>query len=121
MAEAKKGSDVLRYKDAWDCIRLAAPGEPEAQRDEAWIDATEKANKTETARLESELKGYKNNLIKESIRVGLIDNTRIYLQRLTLHRWDKKTSGDTSKILASSTRLQMHTAACDRMLALPSI
>ena len=70
--EAKKGSDVTRYKDAWDCIRLAAPTEPEAQRDEAWIEAVEKANKAETTRLESELKGYKNNLIKESIRVSFV-------------------------------------------------
>ncbi|KAJ6441648.1 26S proteasome subunit RPN7 [Purpureocillium lavendulum] len=70
VAEAKKGSDVSRYKEAWDCIRLAAPDEPEARRDEAWIERVEAANKAETARLEAELKGYKNNLIKESIRMG---------------------------------------------------
>ncbi|KAM4062195.1 26S proteasome subunit RPN7 domain-containing protein [Hirsutella rhossiliensis] len=68
--EAKQGLDVARYKDAWDCIRQAAPQEPEAQRDDAWIDRTEAANKAETSRLEAELKGYKNNLIKESIRMG---------------------------------------------------
>ncbi|UNI16321.1 hypothetical protein JDV02_002759 [Purpureocillium takamizusanense] len=68
--EAKNGSDVSRYKEAWECMRWAAPHEPEAQRDEAWIDRTEAANKTETARLEAELKVYKNNLIKESIRMG---------------------------------------------------
>jgi COP9 signalosome complex subunit 1 len=73
--EAKKGSDVTRYKDAWDCIRFAAPNDPEAQRDEAWIEAIEKANKAETSRLESELKGYKNNLIKESIRVSFCRST----------------------------------------------
>ncbi|KAM3532332.1 hypothetical protein NHJ13051_000318 [Beauveria bassiana] len=70
IAEAKSGRDVSRYKQAWDCIRKLAPDEPEATRDEAWIDATEKSNKAETQRLESELKGYKNNLIKESIRMG---------------------------------------------------
>ncbi|OAQ90655.1 26S proteasome subunit RPN7 [Purpureocillium lilacinum] len=70
VSEAKKGSDVSRYKEAWECIRRAAPDEPEAQRDEAWIDRMEAANKAETARLEAELKGYKNNLIKESIRMG---------------------------------------------------
>ncbi|KAK8143813.1 hypothetical protein G3M48_006713 [Beauveria asiatica] len=70
ITEAKSGRDVSRYKQAWDCIRKLAPDEPEATRDEAWIDTTEKSNKAETQRLESELKGYKNNLIKESIRMG---------------------------------------------------
>lgn len=69
MAEAKRGRDVSRYKEAWDCIRRAAPDEPEAQRDDAWIDAVEARNRAETARLEAQLRGYKNNLIKESIRV----------------------------------------------------
>ena len=69
VVEAKKGSDVSRYRESWDCIRIAAPDEPEAQRDDAWIEKTETGNKLETARLEAELKGYKNNLIKESIRV----------------------------------------------------
>lgn len=69
VAEAKSSSDVSRYIEAWDHIRLAAPNEPEAQKDDAWIEKTERANKAETTRLETELKGYKNNLIKESIRV----------------------------------------------------
>jgi COP9 signalosome complex subunit 1 len=50
-------------------IRAAAPNEPEAIFDQAWVDKTDKANRTETHRLEVELKGYKNNLVKESIRV----------------------------------------------------
>ncbi|RFU76853.1 cop9 signalosome subunit 1 [Trichoderma arundinaceum] len=70
VAEAKSGSDVTRYKDAWHMLRAAAPDDPEARRDEAWIEATEAANRTETTRLETELKGYRNNLIKESIRMG---------------------------------------------------
>ncbi|KAF4975224.1 hypothetical protein FZEAL_7962 [Fusarium zealandicum] len=70
VAEAKAGSDVSQYIDAWDCIRTAAPEEPEAQRDQAWIDNTERANRAETSRLETELKGYRHNLIKESIRMG---------------------------------------------------
>ncbi|OTB17933.1 hypothetical protein K445DRAFT_315673 [Daldinia sp. EC12] len=70
VAEAKRGNDVQRYRDAFECIRVAAPDEPEAKWDEAWVTATEKANKAETHRLESELKGYKNNLVKESIRIG---------------------------------------------------
>ncbi|OTA60302.1 hypothetical protein K449DRAFT_332341 [Hypoxylon sp. EC38] len=70
VAEAKRGKDVSRYREAWECIRIAAPDEPEAKWDEAWATATEKANQAETHRLETELKGYKNNLVKESIRIG---------------------------------------------------
>jgi COP9 signalosome complex subunit 1 len=68
--EAKAGTDVGRYKDAWDLIRVAAPGEPEAILDQDWIDRTERENANELHRLDSELKGYRNNLIKESIRVS---------------------------------------------------
>ncbi|KAH0598035.1 hypothetical protein MHUMG1_04407 [Metarhizium humberi] len=70
VVEAKAGNDVNRYRDAWDALRTVAPNDPEAQRDDAWIERTEMANKAETARLEGELKGYRNNLIKESIRMG---------------------------------------------------
>lgn len=68
--EAKQEKDVGRYKEAWECIRIAAPNEPEAQRDDAWIEKQQRENKAETVRLEAELKGYRNNLIKESIRVS---------------------------------------------------
>ncbi|VUC20383.1 unnamed protein product [Clonostachys rosea] len=70
VVEAKNGRDVGRYRAAWEYIRVAAPNEPEAKRDDAWIESTETANKAETTRLEVELKGYRNNLIKESIRMG---------------------------------------------------
>lgn len=67
--EARQGEDTGRYKEAWQYIRVAAPNEPEAQLDSKWVQNKDELNKRETARLESELKGYKNNLIKESIRV----------------------------------------------------
>ncbi|KAF6820564.1 COP9 signalosome complex subunit 1 [Colletotrichum sojae] len=70
VVEAKQGQDVQRYRDVWDCIRVAAPSEPEAVFDNAWVENTERANKAKTHDLESELKGYKMNLIKESIRMG---------------------------------------------------
>jgi COP9 signalosome complex subunit 1 len=69
VAEAKNGKDTRRYKEAVALLQGVSPGEPEAARDQAWIDTTEKQNQAETVRLEGELKGYKNNLIKESIRV----------------------------------------------------
>ena len=67
--EAKQGRDVGRYQAAvsalYGIIPEGAPGVP----DLAWIDRMNKQIKAETDRLELELKGYKNNLIKESIRV----------------------------------------------------
>ncbi|KAK3898884.1 26S proteasome subunit RPN7-domain-containing protein [Staphylotrichum tortipilum] len=70
IAEAKRGRDTQRYREAVECLRIAVPSEPEAIFDQAWLEAQEKANKAETHRLLMELKGYKNNLIKESIRMG---------------------------------------------------
>ena len=55
--------------EAWSLLEAIAPNEPEAVRDDAWISTVDKQNQAETACLEAELKGYKNNLIKESIRV----------------------------------------------------
>lgn len=52
-----------------ECLHAAAPSEPEAVLDKSWISHTESSNKAYTNRLEAELKVYKNNLIKESIRV----------------------------------------------------
>lgn len=69
VAEAKRGRNVARYNEAREALGRFAPDEPEAQRDGQWITNIEKQNKAEGARLEAELKGYKNNLVKESIRV----------------------------------------------------
>jgi len=69
VVEAKRGRDVQRYRDAVECLRIASPSEPEATLDQTWVDAMETANRDETHRLTAELKMYKNNLIKESIRV----------------------------------------------------
>jgi COP9 signalosome complex subunit 1 len=70
VAEAKSGLDVQRYRETWEMISIVAPKEPEAIFDQAWADRVTKEAQEETHRLEQQLKGYKNNLIKESIRVG---------------------------------------------------
>ncbi|KAM7207339.1 hypothetical protein V8F20_002219 [Naviculisporaceae sp. PSN 640] len=70
VAEAKRGRDLHRYREAVECLRLAGPDEPEATFDQDWMDAIDASNKAEFVRLTNELKGYKNNLIKESIRMG---------------------------------------------------
>lgn len=70
VVEAKSGKDVQRYREVWEVIRAVAPSEPEAVFDQDWADKVTKETQDETHRLQQQLKGYKNNLIKESIRVG---------------------------------------------------
>ena len=66
-----RGRDVQLYRDAYELLRVLGPDEPEAKFNSVWVSETEKANRSETHHLEAELKKYKNNLVKESIRVGL--------------------------------------------------
>ncbi|KAL1975231.1 hypothetical protein VTN31DRAFT_3623 [Thermomyces dupontii] len=80
VAEAKSGKDVGRYRRAVAALAEVAPNEPEAQPDNAWIERTQKMTRAETDRLEHELRGYKNNLIKESIRMGNEDLGQHYHQ-----------------------------------------
>lgn len=69
ISDAKNGKDVQRYLGAQSVLETIAPHEPEATKDTEWISYVEKMVQMETQRLEAELKQYKNNLIKESIRV----------------------------------------------------
>lgn len=70
--ESKKGSDVRNYHEAVALLKRASRGKNlDNLLDPVWAAQHEKQNSAETARLESELKGYKNNMIKESIRVSL--------------------------------------------------
>ncbi|KAL9130947.1 MAG: hypothetical protein Q9217_000993 [Psora testacea] len=78
IAEAKRGNDVTRYERAVATLAEAAPNDPDAIPDTAWIERIKKTVKAETDRLELELKGYKNNLIKESIRMGYQDLGKHY-------------------------------------------
>lgn len=71
LVEAKKGSDVRNYHQAVALLKRVLSGRNlDDILDPAWAIQQEKKNNGETARLENELKGYKNNLIKESIRVS---------------------------------------------------
>lgn len=65
-----EGRDVQLYRDACELLRLLGPDEPEAKYNGAWVSETEKANRSDSHHLEAELKKYKNNLVKESIRMG---------------------------------------------------
>lgn len=70
VAEAKNGNDIDRYTEAAKLLHTASPEDQDGALDKGWMERTGQANKAETQRLEAELKGYKNNLIKESIRVS---------------------------------------------------
>ncbi|RDL40449.1 Winged helix DNA-binding protein [Venustampulla echinocandica] len=76
--EAKAGKDIRRYLEAQSHLEAIAPREQEAVMDRSWVDTVDKQNKAESKRLEAELKGYKNNLIKESIRMGNEDLGKHY-------------------------------------------
>ncbi|KAJ5780810.1 26S proteasome regulatory subunit Rpn7 [Penicillium paradoxum] len=70
IAEARAGRDVSRYERAVRALADVAPGDPEASLDSVWVQETQRYVSSQTERLEDELRGYKNNLIKESIRMA---------------------------------------------------
>ena len=70
IVEAKQGKDVKLYDSAVSALHDIFPTDHNYITDLGWMDKTNKQVKAESDRLELELKGYKNNLIKESIRVG---------------------------------------------------
>ncbi|KAG0646976.1 COP9 signalosome complex subunit 1 [Hyphodiscus hymeniophilus] len=76
--EAKHGKDIKRYLEAQTPLETIAPQEPEAVRDTQWMDQQSKLNEIQTASLEKQLKEYKNNLVKESIRMGNEDLGKHY-------------------------------------------
>lgn len=57
-----------------------APDERLAQTDMDWVENTTRRARSDTEKLEHELKTYKNNLIKESIRMGQEDLGSQYLR-----------------------------------------
>ncbi|KAF9735000.1 hypothetical protein PMIN03_007114 [Paraphaeosphaeria minitans] len=78
IAEAKRGKNVKLYCDLVEELAQIAPEDSAALTDTTW--ATEKTKKVEAEKekLEHELKSYKNNMIKESIRMGNEDMGHFY-------------------------------------------
>ncbi|EPS40486.1 hypothetical protein H072_5664 [Dactylellina haptotyla CBS 200.50] len=66
----KNDKDVRLYRQAVQTLQVYAPNDADAKLDEDWIERTTREVKQKTDRLEAELKSYKNNMIKESIRIG---------------------------------------------------
>jgi COP9 signalosome complex subunit 1 len=74
-AEAKKGKNVNLYLQLVEELSGIAPQDPAALVDTTWAEKRAQETQREQDRLEHELKSYKNNLIKESIRVWLRRNS----------------------------------------------
>jgi COP9 signalosome complex subunit 1 len=53
-----------------------APKEEDASLDTAWVHNVQRQVQAQSERLEQELRGYKNNLIKESIRVRIYQSNQ---------------------------------------------
>jgi len=61
--------DVSLYQETVEKLQQVLPSSREATPDKAWMEHASRTAKANTEKLEAELKNYKNNLIKESIRV----------------------------------------------------
>ncbi|KAF2254954.1 PCI-domain-containing protein [Trematosphaeria pertusa] len=70
IAEAKQGKNVKLYLLLVEELSQIAPNDPAALTDTAWAEKKTREVQQEQDRLDHELKSYKNNLIKESIRMG---------------------------------------------------
>ncbi|KAL1311139.1 hypothetical protein AAFC00_001341 [Neodothiora populina] len=78
-AAVKNTKDTALYLSLATLLRNVDPSDPLATPQLDWVERTNKLNEQETDRLEHELRGYKNNLIKESIRMGQEDLGTHYL------------------------------------------
>lgn len=71
IAEAKRGKNVSLYTGLVEDFSAIAPEDDAALTDTVWAEKRTRETQLEQDRLEHELRSYKNNLIKESIRVRL--------------------------------------------------
>jgi COP9 signalosome complex subunit 1 len=79
--EARRGDDVRLYKAVTDFQRQVDPTSAETEEASlAWVKQKDTRNNATTNQLERELKSYKNNLIKESIRMGTEDLAQHYFR-----------------------------------------
>ncbi|EOD43046.1 hypothetical protein GTA08_BOTSDO10042 [Neofusicoccum parvum] len=78
IAEAKQGKDVTLYTVLTDRLHQIIPDDPLGVPDVQWCERKAKEVKAELESLEQQLKQYKNNLIKESIRMGHDDLGQFY-------------------------------------------
>lgn len=67
-----KSNDTHRYREAVKLLQTFSPGDSDAVLDAAWVDRTSREVADKSEKIEAELKSYKHNLIKESIRVSFV-------------------------------------------------
>ncbi|KAI9341559.1 26S proteasome subunit RPN7-domain-containing protein [Zopfochytrium polystomum] len=72
LADLKATMNVPRYHSILSKLNeeLRSRGLPETAADSGWMESTQRSIRAKTDRLETELRNYKTNLIKESIRMG---------------------------------------------------
>lgn len=75
ITEAKHGKNVQLYLKLVQDFASIAPNDPMATADSEWEEEKCRQVKDEQDKLEHELKSYKNNLIKESIRVRILQDS----------------------------------------------
>ncbi|RYO58541.1 COP9 signalosome complex subunit 1 [Alternaria arborescens] len=97
IAEAKRGKNVDLYTTLVEQFSRIAPQEPASVTDTAWVEKKTREVREEHDRLEHELKSYKNNLIKESIRMGNEDLGHFYYD-----------TGDFSNALKAYMKMREH-------------
>ncbi|KAJ3192693.1 COP9 signalosome complex subunit 1 [Irineochytrium annulatum] len=70
-----KGMNHVKYSQLCNKLNdaLASRGQQPLPLDSSWVEVTQMNARKKTEKLENELKGYKNNSIKESIRMGFLD------------------------------------------------
>ena len=110
-SEAKSSHDPTRYEQAVTLLGEAAPEDLDAVPDMSWIEKTRHTNKVNTDKMELELKGYKNNLIKESIRVGST-NAAHRPKLIIMARWATKTWESSARALVTFPALGNHSRRC---------
>lgn len=94
--ESKAAKDPNVYIRFTELLNEIDPGSQLSVPDVEWVERRKKENQRETERLEHELRGYKNNLIKESIRVS--------------HRSQRWLSTDVlTRMVLDGTRRSRHT------------
>ncbi|RYO27580.1 COP9 signalosome complex subunit 1 [Alternaria arborescens] len=97
IAEAKRGKNVDLYTTLVEQFSRIAPQDPASVTDTAWVEKKTREVREEHDRLEHELKSYKNNLIKESIRMGNEDLGHFYYD-----------TGDFSNALKAYMKMREH-------------
>ena len=131
IAEAKKGKDTSAYLKVVECLHNILPNDPMGIPDLGWVEQKNRLVKQETEKLEHELKAYKNNLIKESIRVSIHihiilgghifpGQERAVTDGWTFCRWETKILASTTMPLAIFPTLSRLSFACVNIARLPN-